>query len=181
MTTTLTHPERKTIFDLSPEDRAAEYEAARECVRETSREMVQGVMARKPDPRSAYDYRVWHDSGYVAVLVAQHVGRTTSLEVSPNGGRKRAFLTSDPRKVMIQPESDNDFLLIALPRSLAKWVLERQRVNLLGVTPDLIVGDYTDEQRETWARLRKTCETINIRIQSPPSPRVRAAGHRSNI
>jgi hypothetical protein len=164
------------IQDLPAAERQAHYDAAQERVRAASREIVAEAKARKPDPRGAFDYRVWHDSNMAAALVVRHPGRTTSLEISADGGRPRAFL--NPAKARIQPESDGDFLLIVLSRSLARWVRERQRVNLMGVTPEL-VGDYSDAQRETWARLKRTCATINARIQCPPSPQQRRAGHRS--
>lgn len=66
------------------------------------------------------------------------------------------------------PESRGDLLLICVSRSLAKWVQERQNVNLFGDPPPLSDQvEWTQTDRDNWALLCAKANSINIRIRDP--------------
>jgi hypothetical protein len=146
------------IHDLAADQRQAHYDAAQERVRAASREIVAATKARKPDPRSAQDYRGYNTMRLVCVLVATN-GRpsTASIGCTRDGTGPRIFLPIS--RLIAQPESTEEFLLAVIP----KWLAEK--TGLMGVTSDL-VGDWTDAQRETWRVLRDARMSINSKIYS---------------
>lgn len=146
------------IQDLSPADRKSAYELAAKRAMDAAHEMAVAHNARKVDPRSILDYRVWKTMGMVCVLVVKHRDRTASTEVSRDGNyAPHVYLPTS--KQIAQPESTKEFLLICIP----KWLAERSE--LMGVTPDLCdVRPWTDAQRQTWSTLRNARLRINSKI-----------------
>ena len=152
------------IFDLPPDERRAAYDAAAARVAEASREASASFKAREPDPRSVHDYRIYNTMRMVCILVVKHRDRVNSIEVSRDGGgAPHAFI--DPKKMIVQPESEGEFVLALVGRGLSQWIYEKQRVNLLAITPPLADGiEWTDEQRKTWTRLETLRSSINSKI-----------------
>jgi hypothetical protein len=144
------------IFDLPPDERRDAHDDAMARATEAQREAAREHKARKPDPRSIHDYRGYNTMRMVCVLVARHAPKPASFDCSRDGSRyPRIYLPFS--KCIEQPESTDDFLLVCVP----KWLAEK--VELMGVTP-LLVGDFTDSQRETWNRLRDLRVGINSKI-----------------
>ena len=149
-------PPLPSIFALSPDERREAYDDAMERVTEASREIVAETKARKPDPRSIHDYRGYNTMGMVCVLLTRRSPKPASFDCSRNGAAyPRIYLPFS--KCIEQPESTDDFLIVCMPKWLAK------NAELLGVTPEL-VGDWTDAQRALWESLGRLALSINTRI-----------------
>ncbi|SHJ72127.1 hypothetical protein SAMN05444159_1316 [Bradyrhizobium lablabi] len=153
-TTTLPH-----VFALAPDDRRVAYDAAAARALDAASEASAAHNARKVDPRSVLDYRGYQTMRMVCVLLVRHHDKPASIECSRDGTVARIYLPNS--KMIAQPESSADFLLCVIPKWLA------QKAELMGVTPDL-AGDWSEEQRETWNRLKDARFSINRKIQSPP-------------
>lgn len=152
------------LMKLPPAERQAAVDRALDGVRAESARMIEQRKKIEPDPRSVYDYLVYRKARLVCAPVVKHCDRATTIELSRDGGGGRhAFI--NPRKLIIQPESTDRFLLILLPRPLATWVKDKQEVNLFGAPPELdAAGEWTADDLKTWERLRHWSGTINTRI-----------------
>ncbi len=147
-----------SIHALTPEQRREAYDDAMERVAEESRQMASEVKARKPDPRSIHDYRGYNTMGLVCVLVVKHRTKPFSWEISRDGSYyPHTYLPFKPS--IKQPESTQDFLLVVVPKWLAA------RAEIVGITLPLSPArPWTDEQRETWERLKRLRSIINTNI-----------------
>jgi hypothetical protein len=152
------------LMKLPPAERQAAVERALEGVREEVKRLSAQKKLAKPDPRSVYDYLIYRKMRLICALVVKHSDRAATIELSRDGSAGRhAFI--NPRKLHIQPESTDRFLLILLPRPLATWVKDKQEVNLFATPPDLdAAGSWTDDDLKSWGRLRRWSDIINTRI-----------------
>jgi hypothetical protein len=147
-----------SIHSLPPDERRAEYAAASDRAMEAAMDAAREYKARKPDPRSVHDYRGWHTMGLVCVLVVQHQPKPASIECSRDGGHY-THLYLPFSKIILQPETTDDFALVVIPKWLA------QKANLMGVTPALSdARPWTDVQQKTWDGLGRLRSTINTKI-----------------
>lgn len=150
------------FFALTGEEQRLHLDHAADAVRDELAEMAREHKARVPDPRSALEYRSYKSGGMDCVVAVKHSDRTASIEISRDGGaRPHAFV--NPAKILLQPESSGPFVVFLIGKSLSRWVLEKQGVNLLGAIPEL-TGDWTNENRTTWKRLSAAASRINTKI-----------------
>jgi hypothetical protein len=155
--------------DMNAEQRSEMFAAKRAAVDAVAAE-IKARPRIADDPRSLADYRIFKTMKLFCVPLVRHALSGT-LELSRDGWmRPRAFI--NPAKLIEQPESDGDLMLVLIDKGLAAWVKEKQRCNLFGVAPDLSSErEWTDHERAVWKRLRRLSDTINTRIASPPRPR----------
>jgi len=147
-----------SIFSLPPDERRAVYEQAQANAMEAAHQAAIAHKERnKPDPREQ-DYLAYRSMGYVCALVVRTMRPCpASIECTRDGAGARFWLSNS--KARIQPESDGEFLLVAIPKWLA------QRVGLTGTTPELSSErEWTPEQRETWEALKHARNRINTKI-----------------
>jgi hypothetical protein len=88
------------------------------------------------------------------------------LKCSMNGDPAR-FFWLPLKKIIIQPESKDPFVLAVVPKWLAKPFDPKRIIELAAVIPDLCdSAEWTGEQRDDWNRLRRKASIINTRIRS---------------
>lgn len=158
MTTTIT--ERPSIFGLTAAERRAAYDEASERAMEAARAAALAYKSKHaPDPL-AQQYRLWNTMGMVCVLVVKHRDKPASIEISRDGSYyPHTYLPTS--KMIVQPESVDQFVLAVVPKWLA------QRAELMGITLPLSPArPWTDEQRAAWERLGRLRSSINTRIYS---------------
>lgn len=152
------------FFSLTADERQLQVDHAEDLMREVLADAAAIQKARTPDTRTALQYRCYRTAGLDCVIAVKHSDRTTSIEISRDGGaRPHAFI--NPAKISLQPESSGPFIVFLIDKKLSRWVREKQGVNLLGAVPGL-VGDWSKEQRATWERLIKAAARINCKISS---------------
>lgn len=154
------------IQDLPPEERREALEDAADRAMDAAIESAAAHNARKPDPRSILDYRAYHTMRLVCVLVVKHRDKAASIECSRDGAWPHIYLPT--KKLMVQPESEGDFILALMPKSFLVWLAKQDDApsvarTLLGVTPEL-AGEQTAARRETWKRLERVRSSINSKI-----------------
>jgi hypothetical protein len=146
------------VFTLSAAERAAEYATALDRIMDAQREESAAHRAREPDRRSIHDYRAYLTTGLVCALVVKHGNKPASFECSRDGGTYARFYLPLSR-IVAQPETTDDFLLVCLPKWLA------QKAELVGVTlPLSSARPWTDQQRAGWDRLARLRSIINTKI-----------------
>lgn len=151
------------LLNLPPDEYRARMDAVDGAMRKTVEEMNAAEKARKPDPRSDLEYRSYR--GLVAVIVVKHFDRVNTVQVSRDGDAKGQHAFPRTAWLDVQPESAGPFILALVSKRNLAWVLDKQGVNLAGVVPDL-VGDWSDEDRKTWRRLKQAANHINVRIRT---------------
>jgi hypothetical protein len=155
--------------DMTEQQRAEMFAAKSAAVAEVAAQ-IKARPRIADDPRKPADYRIFKTMKLICVPLVRHALAGT-LELSRDGWmRPRAFI--NPAKLIEQPESDGDLVLVLIERGLANWIKDKQRCNLFGVAPELSAErEWTDHDRAVWNRLRRLADTINSRIASPPRPR----------
>lgn len=158
-------PGASYLMKLPPAERQAAVGGALEAVRENAAELAAFEKAKTPDPRTDLQYKTWRTMKLFAVPVVRHSDRLASIEVSRDGDAtgKHAFIPLRSAPIVL-PESRDPLQLVLVGKPIAKWIAEKQGVSLAGVPTDL-VGDWSDDDREQWARLRALAGHININIQ----------------
>ncbi len=159
------------LMKLPPAERQAAVEAALEAVREKSAEITRIEKAKTPDPRTDLQYKTWRTMKLFAVPVVRHSDRPASIEVSRDGDAagKHAFIPLRSAPIVL-PESRGALQLVLIAKPIAKWIADKQGVSLSAVPADL-VGDWSDDDREHWARLRALATHINVNIHRGGSTR----------
>lgn len=159
------------LMKLRPAERRAAVGGALEAVREKAAELALLEKAKTPDPRTDLQYKTWRTLKLFAVPVVRHSDRPASIEVSRDGDAagKHAFIPRRSAPIVL-PESRAPLQLVLVGKPIARWIAEKQGVSLSAVPADLI-GDWSDEDRKHWARLRALAGHININIQRGGSAR----------
>ena len=167
----MTVPGAAYLMKLPPAERQAAVDAALEAVREKSAEITRIEKAKTPDPRTDLQYKTWRTMKLFAVPIVRHSDRAASIEVSRDGDPtgKHAFIPLRSAPIVL-PESCDPLQLVLIGKPIAKWIAEKQGVSLSAVPVDL-VGDWSDDDRELWARLCALASHININIQRGGSAR----------
>jgi len=130
-----------------------------------------GVVPRdNGDPHiSDAAYRIYRTMGVAAVPVVRMRAEPTvkgDLYLSRDGSTSKRFFLA-PKRMIDQPESRGDLILTLLPKWLCSRIAKRfPGVNLLGVTPDLVGENWTDDDRKKWESLANRARSINTRIQN---------------
>lgn len=154
------------FFDLNAEERRLHVDHANDAVREVMLQAIAEGKAKKPDPRSAGDYRGLKTMGHVAIIVVKHADKPASIEVSRDGG-ERGHLYLPAKSIVVQPESGAELLLITIPRWLATRIREEKHINLFGVAPALSdLRVWTKADLATWTALERLASHINCKISS---------------
>lgn len=159
------------LMKLPPAERQAAVEAALEAVRQESKRITAREKAKTPDPRTDLQYKTWRTMKLFAVPVVRHSDRLASIEVSRDGDAagKHAFIPLRSAPIVL-PESRDPLQLVLVSKPIAKWIAEKQGVSLSAAPADL-VGDWSDDDRELWARLRALATHINVNIHRGGSAR----------
>jgi hypothetical protein len=127
------------------------------------------VTRRQPDDlRSRITYQSYRTARMFCTLVvklAEPPG-ARSLKCSMNGDPSKFFYLPLSR-IIIQPESQGSFVLVVVPKWLAKPFDPKRITELAGVLPDLCDSiEWTDQQKTDWNRLRRKAGVINTRIRN---------------
>lgn len=130
------------------------------------------IPAKRNDPRTDFDYRSYRAQRLVCTLVIKQ----PDPRHNPQTVRVGRTLTSPaqhlgPRNSNIQPESEGRFVLTLVPdwMTRAMWKDGNYVAPIFSANPfplDETDPDFTDEERATWNRLRRVCQSINSRIRS---------------
>ncbi|QUS39519.1 hypothetical protein RPMA_12255 [Tardiphaga alba] len=130
-----------------------------------------GVLPRdNGDPHiSDMAYRNYRTMGVAAVpVVRMRIEPTVKgdLYLSRDGSTRKRFFVA-PKRMIDQPETRGDLILTLLPKWLCHHIAKRfPGVNLLGVTPDLVGENWTDDDRKKWESLASRARSINTRIRN---------------
>jgi hypothetical protein len=127
---------------------------------------------KRDDPRTDFDYRAYKTMRYVCTLVFRQpdnrpVKQTVRVGKSPNSDPQ--FL--GPRNSIIQPESTERFVLTLVPDWMTRPIKKKfgdfkpAPFTTYPLPLDETDPAFTDEERETWARLSSVCFSINSRIR----------------
>lgn len=126
---------------------------------------------KRDDPRTDFDYRTYKTMRYVCTLVFRQqdnraVKQTTRVGKTLTGDPQ--FL--GPRNSIIQPESTERFVLTLVPDWMTRPIkkfgdLKPAPFSTYPLPLDETDSAFTDEERETWARLSRVCFSINSRIR----------------
>lgn len=132
------------------------------------------VPAKRADPRTDFDYRSYRQCGYVCILAVRAQDdrpdpQTVRIVVS--GSTKPQGLGARNSIIMEETKGPGPFVLAVVP----KWLQEKCSLPTYAM-PLPEDQDWSDDDRELWARLREVCFSINSRIRnSNRRPRERAA------
>jgi hypothetical protein len=121
------------------------------------------VPAKRDDPRTDFDYRSYRSIGYVCVLVvkqADHRENPTTLRVGRTLSSEPQFL--GPKNSILLPESEGRFSLALMPA----WLVKRAGLSTYPLHLDEDDPAWTEQERETWSRLRQVCYSVNSRIRN---------------
>jgi hypothetical protein len=124
---------------------------------------------RPDDPRSRITYQSYRTARMFCTLVvklAEPPIDARGLKCSMNGDPIRWF-TLPLHRIIIQPESQGSFVLVVVPKWLAKPFDPKRITELAGVLPDLCDSiEWTEDQKTDWNRLRRKASVINTRIRN---------------
>lgn len=118
---------------------------------------------KRDDTRTDFDYRSYRSMKYACTLLIKQ----PDFRENPPTLRVGKSLRSDPQYLgpknsIVQPESAGRFVLVLMPDFIIRRALLQTYPRQLDETDD----DFTDDERETWSRLRSVCIAINSRIRS---------------
>jgi hypothetical protein len=130
---------------------------------------VAATRRQSDDPRSRLTYQSYRSARMFCTLVvklSEPPSDARGLKCSMNGDPTRWF-TLPLHRIIIQPESQGRFVLVVVPKWLAKPFDPKRITELAGVLPDLCDSiEWTDQQKTDWNRLRRKAGVINTRIRS---------------
>ena len=128
--------------------------------------------AKRFDPRTDFDYRSYKSMGWICTLVV----RQPDPRLGPRTVRVGRSLTSTPqflgaRNSVIQPESDDRFVLTLVPSWMTRPIKRGADVDPPIFSPypfplDETDPAFTDDERAAWDRLRQVCMSVNSRIRN---------------
>jgi hypothetical protein len=127
------------------------------------------VLRAADDPRTDFDYRSYQANNFVCVLVVKQPDarvEPATIRVGRDLSSAPQFL--GPKNSIVQPESEDPFVLAIMPH----WIVRKA---LLPTYPFPLNEDepWTDDERALWERLRNICASVNTRIRrggSQPTP-----------
>lgn len=118
---------------------------------------------RRDDPRTDFDYRSYRANKFACTLLVKQPDpreKQPTLRVGRSLRDDPQYLGS--RNSIIQPESEGRFVLTIMP----DFIIRRAMLPTYPLPLDETDPEFTDEERETWLRLRHVCIAINSRIQN---------------
>lgn len=136
------------------------------------------VPAKRDDPRTAAEYTAWNlKPKWACTLVV----RQPDARHQPRSIRVGRTLTSEAQylgsnNANVQPESTDRFVLAVVPEWMTRPIKKAGGVTAPAIfsTWPLALDEsdpnFTDEDRETWLRLRQVCASINSRIRIAGKP-----------
>lgn len=115
------------------------------------------------------DYKIYRTMNVVAVPIVRMQEELTvynSVYASRDGSTRKGFFIA-PARMIDQPESRGKLVLTLLPKWFCRKPSKKKPdLNLLGVTPDLVGDDWTDDDCKKWASLITRANSINTRIKN---------------
>jgi hypothetical protein len=166
----------RAAIGAPPEGEKQRAEFRQLCAEYAKRKALNPV--KRDDPRTDFDYRSWKTMGWRCTLVFRQqddraVKQTVRVGRMPNSDPQ--FLGA--RNSNIQPESTERFVLAIVPDWMTRPIrkfgeFKPAPFSTYPLPLDETDPAFTDEDRETWARLSRVCFSINSRI--------RRAGRRSS-
>ncbi|WP_375414527.1 hypothetical protein [uncultured Bradyrhizobium sp.] len=170
----LTNPhiteEGRAAIGAPSEAEASRIERLRVCAEFTKRKALQPV--KREDPRTDFDYRSYKSAGYVCTLVFR---QRDSRDVKPTVRVGRTPMSEPqflgPRNSIIQPESDDRFVLTLVPDWMTRPIRKGDDYApaIFSTYPlplDETDPSFTAEERARWDRLCGVCFSINSRIRN---------------
>lgn len=159
----------RAAIGAPPEGEKQRIEFRKLCAEYAKRKALQPV--KRDDSRTDFDYRTYKTMRYVCTLVFRQqddraVKQTTRVGRMPNSDPQ--FL--GPRNSIIQPESTERFVLTLVPDWMTRPIKKYGEFKPAPFTTYPLPLDetdpaFSDEDRETWARLAGVCFSINSRIR----------------
>lgn len=119
---------------------------------------------RDQDPRTDFDYRSYKACGYVCTLVVRQPDDrpgANTIRVGKTLDSEKQFL--GPNNSIVLPECEGTPFVLAL---MPDWLVRRTGFSTYPLALDETDTRWSAEDRETWDRLRRVCQSVNVRIRN---------------